>query len=341
VRRHVIANPAGPAAPFQRDLEQLLSRHRYDVILATADLTLARLASVDVPVVTSPSLGRGWDALNDKLALADVAARSGVEYPATASAETDAGIDGAAAAFGLPVVVKAMRSAEADAEGVRLARGATPARDVVQAIAAARRLRSTGVRPIIQAAVSAAEKVNAVVIRSGGRSELRYAHRVNREVPITGGIGVSLETIPAESGDGREAVDALERLCDTVGYEGLAQAEFYRGADDGRLYVLDVNPRLWGSTWFAERLGLRVTERSIRVALGLPSLPPVRYEVGRRFHAPFGELRWVRDQHRRLGALAALARASRPGDVVDYWDPGDLRPVAVLAALVVGGYRPE
>ena len=189
------------------------------------------------------------------------------------------------------------------------------------------RLRGAGLAPIIQERVPFVDKLNAVVIRDHGRTEFRYAHRVLREAPAAGGTGVSLVTISPDVGAGAEAVDMLERICDAAEYRGLAQAEFYRSGKDGLLYLLDVNPRLWGSTWFAERLGLRISERGIRFALGLEPIAQPPYPLGRRFHAG-GVLHWLRDQESTARGLLELARTTRPWDVVEI-DLGDLRPLAV------------
>jgi len=205
-------------------------------------------------------------------------------------------------------------------------------------VAAARLLSEAGMDPIIQSRVRSVEKVNAVVIRKNGAGDYRYAHRVLRESPINGGIGVALETISASAGSGGEAAEILERVCDAVGYSGLAQAEFYRSADDGRLYLLDVNPRLWGSTWFAERLGQRIVERGVRFALDLAPLAPRPYRIGRRFHTPIGEWRWLREKSGRLGGLVELARTTRPWDVFEFVDVRDPAPLAVYAMLAI---RPQ
>jgi hypothetical protein len=190
-------------------------------------------------------------------------------------------------------------------------------------------------QPVVQSRVIPAEKINAVVITRNGASEYRYAHRVLRETPITGGIGVALETISAERDSGGEAADLLERICDAARYSGLAQAEFCRSAEDGRLYLLDVNPRLWGSTWFAERLGQRVVERGVRFALDLPQLAPQPYRLGRRFHTPVGEWRWLRERDRKIAGLIEIARSTRPWDVFEYVYGRDPAPLALYAMLAL------
>lgn len=337
-RYDLLPDPAGPADEFGEALRQLIAKRGYDVVIATSDSTLARLATVSLPVPTFPNVGPAFSVLADKAGLADLCATVAVAYPRTISPQTAGEIRTAVGELGLPVIVKSSRSAEAGSLVVRSAPGARVCHDPEDAVVAASLLTEAGLRPIVQSRVRSMEKVNAVVIRKNGAGDYRYAHRVLRETPISGGIGVALETISAEAGSGGEAAEILERVCDAAGYSGLAQAEFYRSADDGRLYLLDVNPRLWGSTWFAERLGQRIVERGVRFALDLAPLAPRPYRIGRRFHTPIGEWRWLRERDGRLGGLVELARTTRPWDVFEFVDVRDPAPLAIYALLAV---RPQ
>lgn len=339
-RYHVLPDPSGSADAFEEALSRLVLRRRYDVVLSTDDSTLARLSTIRTPVPTFPHVGIPFLSLTDKMALADTCASIQVAYPATKAVDDDDQTRQAIRELTLPVVVKSSRTAVASPDRVRMAKGARVCRDVDTALAATREIRAAGLPAIVQSRVAFVEKLNAVVIRKDGISEYRYAHTVLREAPPSGGTGVALETVPADSGPGLEAVELLERLCDAVGYEGMAQAEFYRSGDDGRLYVVDVNPRLWGSTWFAERLGQRVAERGVRFALGRPPIAPSSYPAGRRFHSPFGELRWLRDQKKKSAGLAQLARTTRPWDTFDYIDASDPLPLAIMILAIMRGHRP-
>lgn len=338
IRFDVLPDPSGPANEFREALERLIARRGYQVLIATRDSTLARLSTLRIAVPTFPDVGPAFRALTDKAGLADLCATADVPYPATLTPRDDDEALSAADELGLPAVVKSARSAEAGPLVVSTALGAGVYRNRDDVVIAARRLRIAGMRPVVQSRVRSMEKINAVVIRRNGASEFRYSHRVLRETPISGGIGVALETISADGGPGAEAADLLERVCDAASYAGLAQAEFCRSTDDGLLYLVDVNPRLWGSTWFAERLGQRVSERGVRFALGLAPLAPRPYQVGRRFHTPIGEWRWLRERDSKVAGLRDLARSTRPWDVFEFVDWRDPVPLALYAMLAL---RPE
>lgn len=329
-----LPDPCGAAAPFETALHELVAREDYAAVVSVSDPTLARLASIDLPVPTLSVLDAAWHLLQDKVRLADVCEQAGVAYPRTERVPAPEFLGPALDRLGLPVFVKPATSAVATPEGVAFERGATFAQTRGEAEAAASSLWAAGLPVIAQARIDRGAKLNAVVLRRDGHSEVRYAHRVLREHPRAGGTGITLESLDPTTGDGSEAVDVLERLCEAVGYRGIVQAEMYRSASDGRLHVVDVNPRLWGSTWFTERQGLRVVERSLRAALGLPALPPPLPLPGARFHVVATELRWLVREPSRLAGLRGMIGTTRPGDIVEWLDPTD--PVPTLLYLKDG-----
>lgn len=322
-RYHQIPDPRGPVAPYGEAVQALVRDHGYEVVVAVEDPAVAQLAFLSPPLATSPLVGAPLDRLADKLSLAEVAAEANVEYPRTAA--WDEWVASEPRAPELPVFVKPRRSAVVRDGAVHTHSGASPAHDLPAAEQIAADLVETGLSPIVQERVVRSDKINATIFRRDGRTEVRFPYRVVRDTPLTGGLAVSLETVSAASGAGADAVAALEQVCDAAGYEGVANGEFCVAETDGRLVLIEVNTRLWGSLWFAERLGQRVAERSIALALGLPAEraadPP---QPGRRFHNPAGEARWILLHSRRLGAAADVLRSLRPWDVYEYLDHRDL-----------------
>ncbi len=333
VSRHdTLPDPWGAAAPYEAALHELVEREGYAVVVAVHDGTLARLASIDLPIPTLSRLDDAWRILQDKGSLGEVCERAGVAYPRTERVESPEELAAAVERLGLPAFVKSSVSALARPDRVvfeRKLRNYAPTRE--DTLAAAEPL--WGELPvIIQREIDRGQKFSTVVIRRDGRSELRYVHRVLREYPRTGGMGISQESLDPESGEGAEVVQVLERVCDEVGYQGIVQAEIYRSTADDSLVVIDVNPRLWASAWFAERQGFRVIERSLRVALDLPPLPPPTPRPGMRFHDLSAELRWLMHEPSRWAGLRELVRTTRPRDHYEWVDLTDPMPMARYVA---------
>ena len=321
-RYHELPSPFGSEGAFIDALEGVIAAFGYTALVATDDATLARLNGCPPSIPTVPALGEPFTRLTDKRYLAELARQHGVDYPETYPADTAEQIETALRATGLPAIVKAERSAVARPNDLGWHSGARVVHDSASGQEAAAMLAEKGLRPIVQRRVRWSEKINVVIIRRGGRSELRYAHRVLREIPPRGGMGIAMETMAPDERNAALSLRALEQVCDGAGYEGLAQAELYVG--EGRAWLIDVNPRLWGSTWFAERLGLRVAERALRAALDQPPLADADYPVGRRFHHVPQEWRWIFRQPPAWRSLLEVARGTRPGDLFEYIDWSDL-----------------
>lgn len=325
-RYHQLPDPWAPAAPYEAALGELVEREGYTAVVSVHDATLARLASIDVPVPGLAVQDEGWHLVQDKVGLAEVCAGIDVPYPRARSVPDRPALAPVLDDVGLPAFVKSGRSAVASAERVAFGRGAFFVQTLAEAEAAFDRLTADGLPVIAQTRVEQTEKLNAVVLRRDGRSEVRYAHRVLREHPRSGGTGISLQSIDPSGGAGAEAVGILERVCEAVEYQGIVQCEVYRSSADGRLHLIDVNPRLWGSTWFAEKQELRIVERSLRAALDLPALPPPVPRPGARFHVPSSVVRWFLREPDKVAGIRDLATTTRPGDVFEWIDGRDPRP---------------
>ncbi len=316
-----LPDPHGEAAPFEAALTQLVRRRRCQAIVAVSDSTIARLRDLDIGVPTVPRRDTGFDRVIDKVSLAAVCAEAGVMYP-----ETWLPGLGAAASAGWPRIVKPRRTAIARPDRVVGRTGAFVVHDQAQQDSALAELRAEQLEPIIQARVERAGKFNVSIVRSRGRTSFRIAYRVLLEYPPQGGQAAAVISVDPLRGIGARALEAAERACDAAGYDGLANVEFYL-QEDGTLCLIEVNPRVWGSVWFPERLGLRPVERAVLDALGEDPLPPLDYPPGRRFHRPTLEARWLLASRREPGAVRRLLAILRPWDVFDLLSVTDPLPL--------------
>lgn len=73
-----------------------------------------------------------------------------------------------------------------------------------------------------------------------------FSHRRLREKPPTGGVSVLSESAPLN----QQLKESAERLLLSAKWHGVAMVEF-RVAEDGTGYLMEVNPRFWGSLQLA------------------------------------------------------------------------------------------
>jgi predicted ATP-grasp superfamily ATP-dependent carboligase len=162
---------------------------------------------------------------------------------------------------------------------------------------------------------------------------MTFTSRKRRQGNGGAGVGTYVERI-----DEPEAEANAVALLRSLGYVGVAEVEFKRHARTGKLYVIEINPRLWSQTHLAGACGLNFPHLMYCLAAGLPlpALPAKRrikswqdlwgdfYEVFRRdgYHAT-GE----------VSVMQWLGQSLRAG-AGPYFAFDDLLPVAAHALSV-------
>lgn len=239
-----------------------------------------------------PSLGLllpPQDALEtalDKAATLDVARRLDVPVPKSVLVHRDGGsTDESELAF--PLVVRTVQSDLAlrpptqyalDPEGLRLA---------------LRALLSIS-RPVLVQELLTGEGTGVFALCDRGEPIVTFAHRRRREKPPWGGVSVLSESIPEPA----DILDYAIRILRELKWHGVAMMEFKRSAA-GMPYLMEVNPRFWGSLELAVRAGVDFPYLFYQLATGANVEPPVR----RRHTAN----RWV------IGEVDSLVTALRAG----------------------------
>lgn len=97
-----------------------------------------------------------------------------------------------------------------------------------------------------------------------------FAHRRLREKPPGGGVSVLCESAPIEE----QLRESAETLLRSANWHGVAMVEF-RVAEDGTGYLMEVNPRFWGSLQLAIDSGIDFPWWLYLVSTGQPVPEPV------------------------------------------------------------------
>jgi predicted ATP-grasp superfamily ATP-dependent carboligase len=163
-----------------------------------------------------------------------------------------------------------------------------------------------------------------------GRPRAFFAHKRLRERPPSGGVSVVSESVGLDP----RMHELSRRLLEHVAWHGVAMVEFKVRAD-GQPFLMEVNPRFWGSLQLAIDAGVDFPWLAYQLAMGTGTDPAETYRVGVRNRWLLGDvdhvyLSWKeagwRAMFRALGGfLTAFGTATR--HEVDRWD--DFRPFIV------------
>jgi predicted ATP-grasp superfamily ATP-dependent carboligase len=253
----------------------------------------------------------------DKLLLLDAAAGAGLAPPQSrACADLDEA-EAAASELGYPVVLKPVQSFLPVNGGLRQ-RGVV----VVAGSEELARSASALAPPFIVQRFERARFLSCTGVFAEGRLLALTTSRVLRLWPPTAGMHSFSETVHAPEG----LTDRVSELLAAVGWQGIFQLQLLE-LSDGRLSVIDLNPRVFASIALDDYAGANLAAVWCDWLLGRNPLPVVA-QPARRYRWEEGELCHFAWQlrHRRLRAAVAAVLPHRR--VTHSWfrvtDPGPL-----------------
>jgi predicted ATP-grasp superfamily ATP-dependent carboligase len=330
---------ADPGAFVQR-LIALCGSLGSPVVITSHDGTIevlrARRAQLERVAALALAPERALAAAIDKRTTLAVAERIGVPIPVGVTVTEHADAGPALDALGLPAVVKPVVSWVDAGHGVFRAAPSVAATRA-DALAQIARLLDGGVGALVQQWLSGSREAVSL-LWSGAEAKARFAQVAHRMSPLIGGSSVVRSSIPVP-GDIGAMADALAR---ELGLDGYSEIEFRRDRD-GRPFLMEINPRLSASVEVAVRAGVAFPELLYRWAAGEPLERLDGYRYGSRMRWLHGDVEWVKE------ALADRTNpdAPTPADALgtflgefarfpgyDFWDRGDVRPAALVAARV-------
>ncbi len=147
-----------------------------------------------------------------------------------------------------------------------------------------------------------------------GKALTFFAHRRLREKPPSGGVSVLSESAVPDP----RLLDLSRRLLDRAQWHGVAMVEF-RVTPAGEPYLMEVNPRFWGSLQLAIDCGIDFPRLLFELSEGCTPAVPTHYPTGRRLRWLLGDLDSLylylrdRDQYRTREKLARILAFLRPG----------------------------
>ena len=302
---HVVPPALADPAGFRAEVARVVASVGAAVLLPIGEASLLALgddrSAFGQAVVPFPALATIQGAA-DKARVAEVARELGLAVPDTIVLDRADALDGAVLdSLPFPAVLKPARSVRPDAApGAKFA--VSYAGDPAALRAAVASLPEAAFPLLLQRRI---EGVGAGVflLVDGDDVLASFAHRRLRERPPSGGVSVYRESVALAD----ELRDAAAALLRGLGWRGVAMVEFKVDAATRRPYVMEVNPRLWGSLQLAIDAGVDFPVLLADWALGRRSEPPA-YRVGVRSRWLWGEV-----DHFLARVRPRLADGFRPG----------------------------
>jgi predicted ATP-grasp superfamily ATP-dependent carboligase len=264
-----------------------------------------------------------FEQLSNKEKSLSLARSLGVDHPRTLQVDDLDRLDGMDRTFTYPVVFKSA----ADQGTVRYARTPQELHDIGHAFWETNpSLIADGVFPLVQEYVEG-EGHGYYALADHGKILTYFMHRRLHEVPPSGGPSAMATSY-------RDPVlrDLGERFFAQTGWNGVAMVEFKRSRRDGKYYLLEVNPKFWGSLDLSIAAGVDFPYLLYRMLARMP----LETSLG-AYHDDY-VFRWLTMdlahavQTRRIGTyFRTFARR----DVRDDFSRRDLLPLLMLFATGV------
>jgi predicted ATP-grasp superfamily ATP-dependent carboligase len=317
---------------FAAAVLEFVDKHPTPVVLPSSDGAIAALLPWREKLADRGSLlalpsDAALEIANDKGRTLDLALRLGIDQPRTMRLECVDDVAVMLSRFELPVVLKPTSSWAPQA--VRRLKAAEVV-DESEAVEITRTILDAGAHVLAQQWIGG-RREGVTLFVANGEILASLAHVEHRTSPALGGASVLRETMAMPE----DVYNVSVRLVDAVGLEGYAEIEFRRDSD-GRPLLMEINARLTGSIETAQHAGIDFPLMVWRWTTGLELDRSDGYEAGIRMRWLRGDMRWLRDNYRRVGrpdsvtrprALWMFASEFVRATHYDCLDRGDLRPV--------------
>jgi predicted ATP-grasp superfamily ATP-dependent carboligase len=312
-REHLVPDVMAQPAAWARALRAVLDAAPGALVIPCTEAalgTLHREGLADAARVAGPPRA-AYERACDKAELLQLGVEAGFDVPPTSQVEDPRALRALPPGQTFPAVLKARRS-RFFADG-RWHAGAALRIDDEAALARARAHPGLRGGALVQPFVPGRGE-GLFVAAERGRVIAAFAHRRLREKPPGGGVGVLLESAEPDP----KLIEPARRLLAALDWHGVAMLELRR-TPAGRAWLIELNPRVWGSLQLAVDAGADFPGLLLALHAGAPR-PRFEPRAGVR-------LRWGLGDFDRLLILLRRAEERRRA--------GTTRPAA-LAEFVSG-----
>jgi predicted ATP-grasp superfamily ATP-dependent carboligase len=340
----VLPNFATDRTAFAAGVLEFVRERRVRVVLPASDGAIAALLPVrdellDTGAMLALPASPALQVANDKGRTLEVARSLGIDHPETMVLTDLAAVSRMLADFAFPIVLKPTSSWGGRSD-TRMQ--AVEVLDAAEAWRAAEEFLAAGVGVLAQHWVGGVRQgVTLFVV--DGEVRASFAHVEHRTTPALGGASVVRESTAMPD----DIFDASVRLVTALGLQGLSEVEFRRDAE-GRPLLMEINARLAGPVETALRSGVDFPLMVWQWATGERVESVHGYATGVRMRWLRGDMRWLRDNYRRVGRPDSMPRGRALLTFVsefvrtrhyDCFDRHDLRPMLAELRTTAGAVR--
>ncbi len=259
-----LSDPAENSEQFLRELRKLSEECSERPVIVPVGITtlltlcenrgeVEQFADVSLPPLSSIELA------NDKACLIPHAASVGVPVPQTTFLGDDESVEELSERIKYPTVIKLARG---EMFGLAPEERYAIIKTKEEFLEKYPRFATYGEKVLVQQYISGdGYGVSAVFGKNGEPLEV-FAHRRIREYPASGGPSSF-----CESADTPELCEHAIALLKSLSWEGVAMVEF-KGSPEEGFYLMEINPRLWGSSGLAPNSGCNIPYAILRAARG-------------------------------------------------------------------------
>lgn len=199
---------------------------------------------------------------NDTSMLLDIAEKAGVPVPVTTTIGENETIEGLANRIVLPVVIKYRSGELLKLKPEKRYKIVHTKEQFIEYFTA---MHSIQAYPLVQEYISGGGFGVSAVFDADSKPVQVFCHRRIREYPATGGPSCMCESIWDD-----KLVQYALKLLSALKWQGVAMVEF-KGHLDGKMTLMEINPRIWGSYPLADIAGADFTYSIYKTSLGVES----------------------------------------------------------------------
>jgi len=348
--RGVVALPGAVRQPdrYAEAVLRTVRREECDAVLSVSDASLLALTPVRAAIeehaafcaAPAAALAAAWD----KWELVAAGARRGIASPPSALVEHPDDWPAARDQVGVPCVMRGRTSFVRRPNG--LVKSPTSVHFHEPDAARSARERCDRGESFVVSAFTQGRGRGVYLFIAGGRAHVWFGHERIRETDPRGGPACAARSCPPSP----DVVSKCAAMLAEWGFEGAAMVEFRRDPVAGQDWLVEVNPRLWGSLALSAHAGVDFPRYQVDyfVRGKVPTMPAgVIPPMGARHlsselihlaHAWQGRpAGWERDYPTFRGALADFTAGFHDGlryyhQSLDDPLPGLVEPIASLVA---------